>query len=58
MRDVAVIGAGMIKFGKMPDYPAATMGGDAARIALEQAGISPTRIEATYCGNIGNQFQQ
>ncbi len=52
MREVAVIGAGMIKFGKMPDYPAAKMGGDAARLALEQAGLRPTQIEATFCGNI------
>jgi benzoylsuccinyl-CoA thiolase BbsB subunit len=54
MREVAVIGAGMIKFGKMPDYPAAKMGGDAARMAVEQAGINPTRLEATYCGNIAS----
>jgi len=54
MREVAIIGAGMIKFGKMPDYPAARMGGDAARMALEQAGIKPAHIQATFCGNIGN----
>ncbi len=54
MREVAIIGAGMIKFGKMPDYPAAQMGGDAAQMAIKQAGINPTKIEATYCGNIGN----
>lgn len=54
MREVAIIGAGMIKFGKMPEYPAAKMGGDAARMALGQAGIDAKRMEATFCGNIGN----
>jgi acetyl-CoA acetyltransferase len=54
MREVAVIGAGMIKFGKMPDYPVAQMGGDAARLAVDQAGIKLNKIEATYCGNIGS----
>jgi benzoylsuccinyl-CoA thiolase BbsB subunit len=39
MREVAVIGAGMIKFGKMPDYPIAKMGGDAARMAVDAAGV-------------------
>ena len=54
MREVAIIGAGIIKFGKTPEYAPAKMGGDAARMALEQAGIEPNRIEATFCGNIGN----
>jgi len=54
MREVAIIGAGMIKFGKTPEYAPAQMGGDAARAALEQAGIGAGRIEATFCGNIGN----
>ena len=54
MREVAIVGAGMIKFGKMPQYAAAKMGGDAGLMALEQAGVRPTRIEATFCGNIGN----
>ena len=53
MREVAIIGAGMIQFGKFPDYPAARMGGDAAEMALKQAGVGPTRIEATFCGNTG-----
>ena len=44
----------MIKFGKMPQYPAARMGGDAGLMALEQAGIKPTQIQATFLGNIGN----
>lgn len=54
MRDVAIVGAGMIKFGKVPQYPAAKMGGEAGRMALEQAGIRPTQIQATFVGNIGN----
>ena len=28
MREVAIIGAGMIKFGKMPQYAPARMGGE------------------------------
>ena len=54
MREVAIIGAGMIEFGKMPDYPAAKMGGDAAIAALKQAGLNPGKIEATFCGNVGS----
>jgi len=54
MREVAIIGAGMVKFGKIPDYPAAKMGGDAALLALEQAGMKPTQMQSTFCGNIGN----
>ena len=54
MREVAIIGAGMIKFGKFPQYAAAKMGGDAGLMALEQAGIKPTQIQATFLGNIGN----
>jgi len=53
MREVAIIGAGMIPFGKFPDYPAARMGGDAAEMALRQAGIRATDIEATFLGNTG-----
>ena len=54
MREVAIIGAGMIRFGKTPDYPASRMGGDAAEMALKQAGIPPTRLQATFIGNISN----
>jgi len=54
MREVAIIGAGMIQFGKLPQYAPAKMGGDAGLMALEQAGIPPTQIEATFCGNISN----
>ena len=52
MREVAIIGAGMIKFGKMPQYAPARMGGDAGLMALEQAGVEPTQMEATFLGNI------
>jgi acetyl-CoA acetyltransferase len=54
MREVTIIGAGMIPFGKTPDYPAARMGGDAVEMALKQAGFPPTWIQATFIGNISN----
>ena len=46
MREVAIIGAGMIKFGKMPQYAAAKMGGDAGLMALEQAGLAAHLVGA------------
>lgn len=52
MREVAVIGAGMIKFGKYPDYPTARMGGDAVHKALQHAGVARRSIQAAYLGNI------
>jgi benzoylsuccinyl-CoA thiolase BbsB subunit len=50
MRDVAVIGAGMIPFGKFPDRTLDAIAWPAVKHAIEDAGIPKKDIEAAYCG--------
>lgn len=51
MREVSVIGAGMVRFGKYPDRSLAEIAWPAVRDAIADAGIEDrTRIEAAYCG--------
>lgn len=52
MRDVYVLGVGMIKFGRYPDKDVAQMGAEAAVAALEDAGTSIGDIELLVCGNL------
>jgi len=51
MGSVAVIGVGMIPFGKYPDRGLLDLGWPAVKAAIEDAGIDPKRIEAAYCGS-------
>jgi benzoylsuccinyl-CoA thiolase BbsB subunit len=50
MREVAVIGAGMIPFGKYPDRSLADLGWPAVKAAVADSGVAPGKIEAAYCG--------
>ncbi|NEI72423.1 thiolase family protein [Rhizobium lusitanum] len=50
MRDVAVIGTGLIPFGKYPDKTLADLGWPAVKMAVKDADIAPAKIEAAYCG--------
>jgi acetyl-CoA acetyltransferase len=50
MRDVTVIGTGMIKFGKYPDVSLADLGWPAVKQAIADAGIEPKDIGALFCG--------
>jgi len=50
MREVAVIGTGMIRFGKYPDVSLADLGWPAARQAMDDAGVEPEDIGALFCG--------
>lgn len=52
MRDVYVLGVGMIKFGRYPDKDVAQMGAEAAVSALEDAGTTIGDIELLVCGNL------
>jgi len=52
MRDVYVIGVGMIKFGRYPDKDVPQLGADAAVLALKDAGMSIKDIEMFVCGNL------
>ena len=51
MRDVFVAGVGSTKFGKHLDRTLRSLGAEAVRAALADAGIARRDIEAGYCGN-------
>jgi benzoylsuccinyl-CoA thiolase BbsB subunit len=50
MRDVSVIGAAMIRFGKYPQATLADLAQPAVREALADAGVERQAIQAAYCG--------
>ena len=52
MRDVYVLGVGMIKFGRYPDKDVPQLGGEAALLALNDAGMTIKDIEMFVCGNL------
>lgn len=52
MRDVYVLGVGMIKFGRYPDKDISQLGGEAAVQALKDAGLSIKDVEMFVCGNL------
>lgn len=52
MRDVYVLGVGMIKFGRYPDKDVSQMGAEAAIAALKDAGTTINDIELLVCGNL------
>mgnify|MGYP003385751373 CR=1 FL=1 len=61
MSDVYVVGTDMIKFGRFPDRTVPKMGGEAALLALADAGLSIKDMQAMYCGNLmqsGNTIGQ
>lgn len=51
MRDVFVIGAGMIRFGKYGDETVRTMAENAIRLALEDAGLEKRDLQAAFFSN-------
>jgi acetyl-CoA acyltransferase len=52
MSDVYVLGIDMIKFGRFPDQKITQLGGQAALMALDDAGLDIKQMEALYCGNL------
>jgi acetyl-CoA acetyltransferase len=61
MRDVFVIGVGMIKFGRYRDKDVHELAGEAARLALADAGMTINDIELMASGNLiqaGNMIGQ
>ncbi|HZO83183.1 MAG TPA: thiolase family protein [Candidatus Binataceae bacterium] len=52
MQNVYVLGTGMIKFGRYPEKSVPELGGEAAEIALKDAGISIKDVELFACGNL------
>ena len=52
MREVAIIGASMIKFGRYPDRDVSQLAARAGNDALKDAGVTMKNIEALYSGNL------
>lgn len=52
MRDVAIVGADMVAFGKHRDRTLVQLGAPAALGAIRDSGASRASIDAVYCGNV------
>lgn len=52
MRDVYVIGVGMIRFGKFPEMTITGMARRAYLSAIKDSGINPKQIEAAFIGHV------
>lgn len=52
MREVAVIGVSMIKFGRYPDRDVSQLAAQASLQALKDAGVEMKAVEALYSGNL------
>jgi acetyl-CoA acetyltransferase len=52
MREVAVIGVSMIKFGRYPDRDVSQLGAQAGFEALKDAGVEMKDIQSLYSGNL------
>jgi benzoylsuccinyl-CoA thiolase BbsB subunit len=50
LRDVVVIGSGMIRFGRYPQRTLGDLGGEAVREALRDSTVPKSRIECAYVG--------
>jgi acetyl-CoA acetyltransferase len=54
MRKVSIVGAGMIRFGKLTERSIEEMGAEASLNALRHAGMKHKEVEAAFAGNMGN----
>ncbi|MGH7914242.1 MAG: thiolase family protein, partial [Candidatus Binataceae bacterium] len=52
MQNVYVLGTGMIKFGRYPNKTVPELGGEAAILALKDAGVGIKDVEMFVCGNL------
>ena len=52
MRDVAIVGVAMLKFGRYPEKTVPELGAQAALLALKDAGLTIKEIELLSCGNL------
>ena len=52
MEDVFVAGVGMIKFGRYPEETVASLGAQAVKLALDDAGTQLTDVEMMAAGNL------
>ncbi len=54
MRKVAIVGAGMVRFGRYPGRSVEDMGTEACLNAFRDAGVDRKDVEAAFVGNEGN----
>jgi acetyl-CoA acetyltransferase len=52
MSDIYIVGIDMIPFGRYPTRALASLGAEAALLALDDAGLGIRDIQALYCGNL------
>lgn len=52
MREVAIVGASMIKFGRYPDRDVSQLAAQAGLEALRDGGVEMNKVEALYSGNL------
>lgn len=52
MTSVYIVGIDMISFGRFPHRTLAGLGAEAALLALDDAGLAITDMQAMYCGNL------
>ena len=52
MRDVAIVGVGMIKFGRFPEKELTQLGAQACLLALKDAGMTMKDIQTLVAGNL------
>ena len=52
MRDVAIVGVGMIKFGRFPEKELSELGAQACLLALKDAGMTMKDIQTLIAGNL------
>ncbi len=53
MRDVAVVGVGMVRFGRYPERALADLGSDAVVAALKDSGLAWGDVQAAYSAVVG-----
>ena len=52
MREVAIIGVGLHKFGRFPEKEVEDLGRVAILNALDDAGVEPEQIQAAFTGHV------
>lgn len=55
MRDVAIVGVGMTRFGKLVGRSLVDLANEASRDALADAGITPSQVQTFYLGNFAGE---
>ena len=51
-KEIVIIGCGMHRFGRFPDKSYSDIGRHADRMALQEAGIGWTDVQAAYCSTM------